>query len=47
MPEGRLIKHQQAERCDKNNQMRWWRRDVATADKFLEETFSLTGEDKD
>ena len=24
--------------------MRWQRRDVASADKFLEENFSLTGE---
>ena len=46
MPAGRLIKHQRTARCDKNSHMRWWRRDVAIADKFTEETFSLTGEDK-
>ena len=45
MPAGRFIKHQWTEQCEKNNQMRWRRRDVVTAEKFLEDTFSLTGED--
>ena len=39
-----IIKHQRITSCDKNTQMRWQRRDVASADKFLEENFSLTGE---
>ena len=45
MPAGRFIKHQWTEQCEKNNHMRWRRRDVVTAEKFLEDTFSLTGED--
>ena len=45
MPAGRLIKNRRTERCDKNTQMLWRRRDAAIADKCLEETLSLTGED--
>ena len=32
--EGRLIRHRRMERCDRNDQMRWRRRDVAVAAKF-------------
>ena len=45
MPAGRLVKHQRTAQCDKNTQMWCRRRDVEIADKFLEATFSLTGED--
>ena len=31
--------------CDKNKQMRWWRRDVKKAENFAVATFSLKGED--
>ena len=44
MPLGRLIKHHRTARCDKNTHIRWWRRDVAIADKCSEATFSRTGE---
>ena len=33
MSEGRLIKHQQAARSDRNTQMRWRRRDVDISKK--------------
>ena len=46
MPAGRLIKNRKTERCDKNTQMLWRSRDVAIADKRLEETLSITGEDE-
>ena len=46
MPAGRLIKNRRTERCDKNTQMLWRRRDVAIAYKRLEETLSITGEDE-
>ena len=29
----RLIKHENTARCDKNTQIRWWRRDVAISDR--------------
>ena len=45
MPEGRPIKRQRTERCKKNTQMGWQRRDVVILDRCLEETFSLTGEE--
>ena len=44
MTAGRIIKHQRTARCDKSTQMWWRRRDVEIADRFLEATFSLTGE---
>ena len=44
MPSGRLLKHQQTERCDRNTQIRWRRRDAAIASRCKEATFSLTGE---
>ena len=46
MPSGRLIKHLQTARCDRNTQMRWQRRDVEIAKKFKGATFSLTGDDR-
>ena len=45
MPEGRLLRHRKTARCDRNTQIRWRRWDVAIADKRLEATLSLTGED--
>ena len=47
MSERLIIKHQRMTSCDKNTKMWWQRRDVASTDKFLEETFSLTGEGKE
>ena len=46
MPEGQLIRHQRIARCNKNTQMRWWRRDVAIADRCSEAKFILTGEEE-
>ena len=46
MPAGWLIKHQMMQRCDKNNQMRRRRMDVAIASQCTEASFSLTGEDE-
>ena len=43
MPVKRLIRYRRKARCDRNTQMRWRRKDVAVAAKFLEATFSLTG----
>ena len=45
MPTGRIIKHQQTQRCDRKTQMRWQRRDVAIAIQCADAPFSLTGED--
>ena len=45
MPVGRLIKYWHMARCNKNMQMRWYRRDVAISNKCLEAPFSLTRED--
>ena len=46
MPAGRLIKHRNTVRCDKNTQIRCSRQDVAIVARFLEATFSLTGEEE-
>ena len=43
---GRIIRHRRTARCNKNNQMRWRRRDVAIADRYSEVTFSLIGEEE-
>ena len=45
MPEGWIIKHWRKDRCDKNTQMRWQRRDVMIAKKCMEAIFSFTGVD--
>ena len=45
MPEERIIKHRRMARCDNNTQMRWQRRYVAMANKYVEATFRLMGED--
>ena len=45
MSAGRIIKHRQTARCDRNTQMRWRRRDVEIVAKCTEATFSLTGDD--
>ena len=47
MPAGRLIRHRKTARYDKNTQMRWRRWDVAITARFLEATFSLTGEEEE
>ena len=46
MPAGQLIKHHRMARCDNNIQIRWQRRDMIIADRCLEATFSLAGEEK-
>ena len=45
VPEGWLIRHRKTACCNKNTQMMWRRRDMAIADRCLEATFSLTGEE--
>ena len=45
MPVGWLIRHRKMLCCNKNTKMRWRRRDVAIAARYLEATFSLTGEE--
>ena len=45
MTEGRVIKHWQTQRCNKNTQIRWWIRYVVIANRCMEATFSLTRED--
>ena len=45
VPAGRLIKHHQKARCNRNTQMRWRIRDLDIAAKSTGETFSLTGKD--
>ena len=45
MPEGQLIKNFRIERCDRNTQMRWWRRDVEIEAKCTGATLSITRED--
>ena len=47
MPSERLICHRKTERCNRNNQMRWRRRDVVTAANCSEATFNLRGEDEE
>ena len=44
VPAGRIIKHHQTARCDRNKQMRLQMRDVEIAAKCMGETFSLTGD---
>ena len=46
MPVVQLIKHQRTQRCDRNMQMWWQRRDSAISSQCADSTFSLTGEDK-
>ena len=46
MKEGRLIRHTKTARCDKDTHMRWRRKDTAIAVRFMEATFSLTGEEE-
>ena len=46
MPERRLIKHERTQRCDRNTQMLWRRRDAAIARRCAEASFSLAGEDE-
>ena len=46
MPAGRLIKHQKSQRCYRNTQMHWRRRDVAIVIQCKGGPFSLAGEDK-
>ena len=43
---GRLIKHQQMVRSNKNMQMRWRKWDGAIVNKCTEATFSFIGEDR-
>ena len=45
IPEGRLRKHQQTQRCDRNTQMQCRRRDVVIVSRCAEASFSLAGED--
>ena len=45
MPAGRIIRHSNTVRCNRNIYMRWKRQDVAITDKCSEALFSLTGED--
>ena len=45
MPEGRIIKHLQTQRCNKNTHMRWRRQEMAILRQWLEATFILMGED--
>ena len=46
MPAGQIIRIRRMARCDKNTQMRWWRRDVAIASRCLDARFRLTGEEE-
>ena len=46
MPAGRLIKHHKTQRCDRNTQIRWRRREFAITSRCAEVSFSLTGEDE-
>ena len=46
IPAVRLIKHHSTRRWNSTTQIRWWRRDVAIASQYTEDTFILTGEDK-
>ena len=46
MPARRIISHRNTARCNKNTQMRWRRRGVAIAARYLESTFILTGEEE-
>ena len=46
MPAGQPIIHHRKALCNKNTQMRWQRRDMAIADRCLEATFILTGEEE-
>ena len=41
-----MIKHQIAQRCDSNTQIRWWGRDVMIASRCAEDSFSLVVEYK-
>ena len=43
---GRLIRHMETARYNRNTQMRWRRWDVTITDKWLEATFSLTRGDE-
>ena len=43
MPEGRMIKHQRMQQCDRNIHMWWQRRDVSIASRYVDEYFSLAG----
>ena len=47
MPAGRLTKNHRDQRCNKNTQMWWRRRDVAIASWCAEAFFSLTEEDEE
>ena len=46
MPAGRIIRQSNTARCNRNTQMRWRQMDVAIADRCLETTFILTGEEE-
>ena len=46
MQSGRLIKHQQTERCNRNMQMWWQSRDASIASRCAKASFSLTGDDE-
>ena len=41
MPEGRMIKHQRMQRCDRKIQMHWQRKDVLIASRCAEAYFIL------
>ena len=43
IPEGRLIKHQQKNRCKMNMNIKWERREVVIASRCAEVLFSLIG----
>ena len=44
---GRIISYRRMPCCDKHIHMMWRRQDVAIASRCLEETFSITGEEKE
>ena len=46
VPAGRLIKHRQMERCNRNTHMRWWRRDVEIEAKCSGATLGLALDDR-